>query len=432
MVQRLVATVRFFFDVSRDVVGTFRQRWLRFQKRVAEAEDIATVAVDIFPFLERKTGVGWYEWCLLEALDTRQDGLTFNLYARTFPLVTEPVPTETPGSERMRLRVHPIPHGFLLPQRPIRWLLQTLVEPLLRILDGNDVVFAPNYYAHPDQVPYGRTTVNTIHDLTYVTMPEAVRPSTHEELRRNMPRALYHADRLIAVSAATASDIVEHLPVSPRKVHVVHEGRDPLFNAATEASSRPIDLPDRFLLFVSTIEPRKNVVGLLKAFGLLVEWGYPGSLLLVGQWGWRTEAIRKALEEGGIEDRIIHLDYVERDRLVELYRHADALLYPSWLEGFGLPILEAMACGTPVVTSGISSMPEVAGPAAVYVDPASPHGIASSVASLVNDESNRQRLARLGLERSTRFTWDGAAAATAQILRIAAGLPATGDDEYRV
>jgi len=432
MIERLAATVRFFAGVARDLLGTFRDRWRRFNRRVVHAENIASVAVDIFPFLEQKTGVGWYEFCLLEALGRRQDGLVFNLYARTFPLPTEPVPTDFPASLRLRLRVHPIPHGFLLPARPIRWLMQTFVEPLLRFLDGNDVVFAPNYYAHPDQAPFGRAQVATIHDLAFVTMPDSVAPATLDELRRNMPRALFHADRLIAVSAATASDLVEHLQVSRRRVHVVHEGRDPVFSASEEATPRPVDLPDRFLLFVSTLEPRKNVVGLLKAFSLLAEWGYGGKLLLVGRWGWRTDAIREQLKTGPLKDRIVHLDYVDRGRLVELYRHADALVYPSWLEGFGLPILEAMACGTPVVTSGISSMPEVAGPAAVYVDPASPHGIASSVASLVNDDSNRQRLARIGLERVMKFSWDQAASATAQTLRLAAGLPATGDDEYRV
>jgi glycosyltransferase involved in cell wall biosynthesis len=432
MIRRLTATVRFFLNILRDLVGTLRSRWRHFHRRVVNGDGVVTVGVDIFPFLEQKTGVGWYEWNLLEALDQREDGIRYNLYAKTFPDPTDPVPTEMPGTNRMRLRVHPIPQGFLLPARPTQGFLNAVVEPLLRILDGNDVVFAPNYYAHANQAPYGRTAVATIHDLAYAVMPQAVSPETGQQLRHHMPGILFHADRLIAVSAATASDLVEHLAVSARRVHVVHEGRDPRFGAGHDGEPRPESLPTRYLLFVSTIEPRKNVVGLLRAFRLLVEWGYEGQLVLVGRWGWRADAIRRELEESPTRDRIIHLDYVERDRLVQLYRHADALLYPSWMEGFGLPILEAMACGTPVVTSGRSSMPEVAGPAAVYVDPASPHGIASAVASLVADENNRQRLTRMGQERALRFTWDLAAAATAQTLRQAAGLPSTGDDEYRV
>jgi glycosyltransferase involved in cell wall biosynthesis len=263
-------------------------------------------------------------------------------------------------------------------------------------------------------------------------MANTVAPETIELMRRHLPTTLFHADRIIAVSAATASDLEEHVGVPQRKVHVVHEGRDPLFGSGPEPAEKPSDFPERYLLFVSTIEPRKNVTGVLRAFRLLVEWGYDGRLILVGRWGWRTDAIRSELASTPVRDRIIHLDYVDRDRLVELYRHADALLYPSWLEGFGLPILEAMACGTPVVTSGRSSMPEVAGPAAVYVDPESPHGIASSVASLLADETNRRRLTRMGQERVGRFSWDRAAAATAQILRQAAGLSPMDEDEYRV
>jgi glycosyltransferase involved in cell wall biosynthesis len=332
----------------------------------------------------------------------------------------------------MRLRVHPIPEGFLLPMRATQTLLTAVVEPMLRILDANDVVFAPNYYAHPNQVAYARAMVATIHDLAHVVMPDTVAPGTGQELRDNMPATFFHADRLIAVSAATAGDLVEHLAVAERRVHVVHEGRDPSFSAGSPDDDRPKDLPTRYLLFVSTIEPRKNVSGILRAFRLLVEWGYDGKLLMVGRWGWRTEAIRQEFEESPVRDRILHLDYVSRDRLMRFYRHADALLYPSWLEGFGLPILEAMSCGTPVVTSGRSSMPEVAGPAAVYVDPASPHGIASAVASLVADETNRKRLTKMGHERALRFSWEQTAAATAQTLRQVAGLPASGADEYRV
>ncbi len=174
------------------------------------------------------------------------------------------------------------------------------------------------------------------------------------------------------------------------------------------------------------------MVGVLRAFALLAQWEYPGSLVLVGRWGWRTEGLRQEMEASPVRDRIVHLDSVERWQLPEVYRRADALLFPSWLEGFGLPILEAMACGTPVVTSGRSAMPEVAGPAAVYVDPGSPAGIASAVASLLADEDHRERLAALGRERAASFTWDAAAAATAQILRQAADLPPSGPDEYRV
>ena len=376
------------------------------------------------------TGVGWYEWNLLAALDRRNDGLTYNLYARTFLAPDDRPPPKMPGGRSMRLRVHQIPAGFLLPVRPTLFVLRSVLEPLLRILDDNDVLFAPNFFLHGDQLPFGRAQVATVHDLAFLAMPETVSPATLEGLKRHLPRTLYPADLLVAVSDAPAGDLVDRLAVSQRTIRTIHEGVDPGF-AEGAATGPPVALPEAYLLFVSTLEPRKNVVGVLRAFRLLVEWGYQGDLVLVGRWGWRTDAIRQEIESSPVRHRIRHLDYVERPQLAALYRRADALLFPSWLEGFGLPLLEGMACGTPVVTSGTAAMPEIAGPAAVYVDPESPHSIASATAALLRDPQHRDRLVALGRRRAQKFSWDRSAEATAQVLLQVAGLPAEAADEFR-
>ena len=428
---RLSATVRFLGHLAKDLAGTLASRWRRFHRRIVLGEPVAVVGVDVFPFFERMTGVGRYAWNLLAALDARDgDGLEFNLYGRTFLAPEEPAPPAMPGRRRMRLRVHHLPEGFLFPVRPAMAFLDGVVEPLLRILDGNDVLFAPNFFAHRTQLPYGRTVVATIHDLAFRAMPDTVAPETLGELARNLGPSLYRSERIVAVSEATAGDVVQCLGVPRRRIHTVHEGIDPAF--CSEPGTLPEGVPGRYLLFVSTLEPRKNVANVLRAFRLMVEWGYPGALVLVGRWGWRTGAIRRELENSPVRDRIVHLDYVEQAALPALYGDAEALIFPSLLEGFGLPILEAMACGTPVVTAGRSAMPEVAGPAAVYVDPESPHGIATGVLALVRDPEHRRRLGEAGRERAAMFSWERAAAATAQVLRQAAGLPPTGPDEYRV
>lgn len=428
----MYATLRFFGQLARDLAGTLRGRWRRFRDRVVEGRGVAAVAVDVFPFFYPLTGVGWYEWNILGRLDARDDGLDYNLYGYTFLDAGEHLPVSVPGSRRMRLRVHHLPPWPTWIRIPALRLLRAWVEPLLRCLDGNAVLFAPNFFAHHTQAPFARSVVATVHDLAFCLMPETVRPSTLAELRDNVPATLFHAERLVAVSEATRRDLVDHLGVAGRRIHTIHEGLDPAFAGGDPPPERPEGLPGRYLLFVSTLEPRKNVGGLLEAFRLLVEWGYPGSLVLAGGWGWHTGALRRALEESPVRRRIVHLDYVDRGVLPGLYRHADALLFPSWLEGFGLPLLEAMACGTAVVTSGVSAMPEVAGPAAVYVDPANPHGIASAAAALLADPGHRARLVERGLARAARFDWERAAAATAEVLRQAAGLPARDEDEYRV
>jgi len=430
MFRRLTATFGFFFDIARDAAGTLRARWRRFHSRVVHNRATVAVGVDVYPFFERMTGVGWYEWNLLAALDRRDDGISYNLYARTFLAPDDRPPPRMPGNRTMRLRVHQIPAGFLLPVRPTLSVLRWIVEPIMRILDGNDVLFAPNFFLHGDQVPFGRAQVATVHDLAFVAMPDTVSPATLGGLRQHLPRTLYHADLLIAVSDSTAGDLADRLTVSPRSIRTIHEGVDPGF-ADGAASEVPDEIPEAYLLFVSTLEPRKNVLGVLRAFRLLVEWGYQGDLVLVGRWGWRTDTIREELESSPVRNRVRHLDYVDRPQLAALYGGADALLFPSWLEGFGLPLLESMACGTPVVTSGTTAMPEIAGPAAVYVDPESPHSIASATAALLRDPQHRARLVTLGRERAQKFSWDRAAEATAQVLRQAAGLPAEGADEYR-
>jgi glycosyltransferase involved in cell wall biosynthesis len=430
MLQRLAATGSFLVDIVRDLAGTLRGRWRVFRARVVDGEEIAVVAVDIYPFFEHMTGVGWYAWNLLAALDRRDDGLRYNLYGRTFLAPDDEPAPEMPGHRSLRLRVHQIPAGFLLPVGPTLAVLRRLVEPLLRFLDGNDVLFAPNFFPHGDQEPFADSLVITVHDLAFATRRDTVAPATLAGLEHNLPRTLYRTDRVIAVSDATAGELVERLGCDKRAVRTVHEGVAPDFADGLEEEIG-YDLPDQYLLFVSTLEPRKNVTGILEAFRLLVEWGYEGDLVLVGRWGWRTESIRRALVESPVAARIHHLDSVDRRELPVIYGRAEALLFPSWIEGFGLPLVEGMACGTPVITSGTSAMPEVAGPAAIYIDPASPHGIASATAALLRDPEHRERLVRLGRERAAKFDWDKAARATAAILRDTAGLPTEHPDEFR-
>ena len=431
MFESITSTTRFLGHIGRDLLGTFWARVRRTYDWIVYGIDEVIVGVDVFPFAEKMTGVGWYEWNLLIALDRRDDGLRYNLYAHTF-LAPGEQPPPVPGSRKMRLRIHQVPDHFLFPVRPSLWLLRHVVEPMLCLLDGNDVIFAPNFMPPRRQWFYGRRMVVTVHDLAFAVMPEMVAPETLDHLRSRLPKTLRRADRIIAVSQATTGDLVEFCNVDRRRIHTIHEGLDPHFVAVAGDPAPDPSLPEDYLLFVSTIEPRKNVIGVLRAFAVLAEWGYSGKLVIVGRWGWRTEKIRAEIRASPVRDRIIHLNYVDRERMASVYGQARALVFPSWLEGFGLPILESMACGTPVVTSGRSAMPEVAGPAGVYVDPENAHGIATGVASLLEDAGHYERLQRLGRERARRFSWDEAATATACVFRRAAGRRTNGPDEYRV
>jgi len=430
--RRIALTVLFFLHLLRDFLGTLLARLRRRYRQAVLGEERIAVGVDVFPFFERMSGVGWYEWNLLARLPAVDPAIELRLYAQTFGAPDEPSPPPLPTAERVRFRYHHMPYGFLLPVRPTLRALRGLVEPLLLFLDGNDVFFAPNFFVPSRHQPAVTALVPTVHDLAFLRLPHTVQRETLDLLHRHLPHTLYSADALIAVSAATANDLVELAGVNPRRVHVVHEGVDARFLTGA-ADGAPVEgIPSRYLLFISTLEPRKNVVGLLAAFERAVEEGYPGDLVLVGRWGWRTDAAQDALSRSAARDRIHHLDYLDRERLAAVLQRAEALVFPSLLEGFGLPLVEAMACGVPAIVSSTSSLPEVGGDAALYVDPASPDAIAAAILRLAGDPELARFLAAAGRARAARFRWEEAAAATAAVLRRAAGLPSPYADAYRV
>ncbi|HVN76575.1 MAG TPA: glycosyltransferase family 1 protein [Thermoanaerobaculaceae bacterium] len=429
MRRRLAVTLAFFGHLLRDLAGTLAARIRHRYRRVVLGDETLAVGVDIFPFFERMSGVGWYEWNLLARLPAVDPAVELRLYAHTFAAPDEPPAPPLPTTVRTRFRFHHVPEGFLLPVGATIKVLRATVEPLLLFLDGNDVFFAPNFLVPRRHLAAVRTLVPTVHDLAFLRLPETVQRETLDNLRRRLPGVLHGADALIAVSAATAGDLEALAKVTPRRVHVIHEGVDPAF--ASQEDAVPRGLPARYLLFVSTLEPRKNVVRLLEAFARAAASGYQGDLVLVGRWGWRTEAAQDALERSPVRDRIRHLDYLERAALSSVMRRAEALVFPSLLEGFGLPVVEAMACGVPVILSRATSLPEVAGDAALYVDPSSPADIAAAVLRLAGDPALAASLSAAGRRRAERFSWDETARASAAVLRRAAGLPGRFADAYR-
>jgi len=430
MARRLAVTLQFFGHLLRDLAGSLVGRLRRQWRRAVAGEEVLAVGVDAFPFFEHMTGVGWYAWNLVGHLAEVDPAIELHLYAHTFAAPDEPSPPPLPVGKRIRFRFHHLPVGFLLPIGPTVGFLRAVVEPLLLALDGIDVYLAPNFFPPRRHAAAQRRLVVTVHDLAFRRLPKTVQRETLDNLERWLPPTLVAADAIIAVSQATADDLHELLGVGARRVHVVHEGVDPVF--ARAAVAVPVGLPERFLLFVSTLEPRKNLVGLLAGFERAVADGYPGDLVLVGRWGWRTEDARRAFAGSPVRDRIHRLDNVDRTALNAALRRAEALLFPSLLEGFGLPVLEAMACGLPVITSNRSSLPEVAGDAALYVDADDPADIAAAINRLAGDPALRAGLAEAGRRRAALFTWERAAEATASVLRRAAGLPQPYPDAYRV
>jgi glycosyltransferase involved in cell wall biosynthesis len=268
-------------------------------------------------------------------------------------------------------------------------------------------------------------SVVTIHDTTLWILPRFHPRRRLLAMRPFIPAGARHARAIIAVSAATKRDVVRTLKVPEAKVHVVYEAAAPQFRPLgrtppVEAVRRKYALPESFALYVGTIEPRKNLVRLFEAFQQVRRQGCRASVLaLVGNRGWSDAVILASVERLGLGGAVRILGQAPTDDVVALYNLADVLILPSLYEGFGLPVIEAMACGTPVVTSPNGALAEIAGDAAEYVDPTQVESIAAGMRSVLNDPERRALLRAAGLRRAAQFSWEATAAQTRRVYQAA-------------
>jgi glycosyltransferase involved in cell wall biosynthesis len=253
-------------------------------------------------------------------------------------------------------------------------------------------------------------SIVTIHDTTLWLFPRSHPRRRLLAMRPLIPLGARHAKAIIAVSDSTKRDVVRTLNVPADKVHVVYEAPAPYFRPlprtdALEAVRRRYGLPSAFVLYVGTIEPRKNLRRLFEAFALLRRQTGLGAhgLVLVGNRGWNDSAILANLERLGLNGAVRVLGYAPSHDLVALYNLADAVAFPSLYEGFGLPVVEAMACGTPVVASPNGSLAEIAGGAAELVDPTRSDSIAAGLRRVLSDPPRRAELRAAGLTRAAHF-----------------------------
>ncbi len=254
----------------------------------------------------------------------------------------------------------------------------------------------------------------TVHDLSFLSYPQSFPALNRVYLRAFTRLSVHRARRIIAVSESTKHDLIRYYGISPAKVDVVHNGVDPDFRPVPSAKvadfRRQHKLPDRFILFVGTLEPRKNVTCLIEAYARL-----PGSrppLMLLGGKGWLYDEIFSRVEMLNLQDEVIFVGYVPAEELPLWYNAASLFVYPSLYEGFGLPPLEAMACGTPVVTSAASSLPEVVGQAGLLADPTSSEALAAAMEQVLAHPDVQEEMGRAGLVRAKNFSWQRTAACT--------------------
>jgi glycosyltransferase involved in cell wall biosynthesis len=263
--------------------------------------------------------------------------------------------------------------------------------------------------------------VVTIYDLSFLLYPADYPAAQRRYLAAETARSCRLARRIITISESGRRDVQRLFDVSPERIDVVTPGVSPDYRPLPEHEVAAFrvrrNLPEQFLLHVGTLQPRKNLPVLLEALARLERENLP--LVLVGGKGWFYEAIFAEVQTLGLADRVIFAGYVADDELPLWYNAATALVFPSRYEGFGMPIVEALACGTPVIAADTSSLPEAGGAAALYFDPFSPEDLAGQLARLLGDEPLRRRLMREGPAQAARFSWARAGQETAAVYRRA-------------
>ena len=261
---------------------------------------------------------------------------------------------------------------------------------------------------------FSSSKVLTIHDLSPILFPETY-GKIHVFLQKYiLPKTLKNVDKVIAVSENTKKDIVKYLGFPEESIEVVYNGVDERFKPLSHDSCLYDFSP--YILFVGTLEPRKNVTTLLKAFYILKKRKeVMHKLVIAGGKGWKNKEVYETVRRLNLSNSVKFLGYVPEEELPKLYSGADLFVYPSLYEGFGLPLLEAMACGCPVITSNVSSLPEVVGDAGILVDPLDVNGLADMMYKVLNNEDVREKMVKKGSKRAKMFSWERCAEETLRV-----------------
>jgi glycosyltransferase involved in cell wall biosynthesis len=360
----------------------------------------------------RRTGTETYSLHLIRSLIAFGTGHRFRLYTNGQP------PAGLFGGDlaaaNVELRSIPFPRLWT----HLRLSAEMAVRP-------PGVLFVP---AHVLPLVHPRRSVVTVHDLGYLAYPEAHRTFDRRYLDWSTRWNARRAKIVIADSTATRADLIRAYGVDARKIRVSHLGRDeslaPVRDARVlaEAQAR-YGIAAHYVLYVGTLQPRKNLARVIEAFArLAADPAFAGlQLVLAGKKGWLYDDLFAQVERMGLAGRVLFPGYIEDADLPALLSGALAFVFPSLYEGFGIPVLEAGACGVPVITSNTSSLPEVAGDAALLVDPHDVDAIAEAMNRLVTDAALRAELSRRGLANVQRFSWEKCARETLAVLVEAGG-----------
>jgi glycosyltransferase involved in cell wall biosynthesis len=373
---------------------------------------------DLRPFLRKETGVGTYLKSLLfhlAGIDTTNEYFLFSSsWKDRFP--TEKIPPFT----RMRF------HDLRIPVKLLNSLWQKRRRPPLDLFFQTRLDLT--HSATPLILPGRGKRIITVHDLFFMDFPEMAGKEAGRTFFRLAAASFRDADGILTLSHFTSVELVSRFGLEETKVKVVPLGLDKRFldevpAAELEATRERCSLPPAFLLFVGAQVPRKNLVRFLEALKIVHLHGIQIPFVLIGPEGEDTDAIRRQAEKLGLGHWVTAAGYLDEESVRHAYKLATAFVFPSLCEGFGLPLVEAMASGVPVAASQTSAIPEICRDAAVYFQPENPESMAEKVLSVIEDEELRKKLVVRGKERARDFSWERAAAETLEFYgRVVQGL----------
>jgi glycosyltransferase involved in cell wall biosynthesis len=364
------------------------------------------IGLDVTAAVSQGAGIGRYTRELLRALAQLD---TQNQYRLFYASHTRPHALP-PFGPNFRVRALPV-HDIWLARV---WHRAQLPIPVETFTGPVDIFHSPDFTLPPTRP--GVKTLLTVHDLSFVRDPASAAPGLLKYLNTVVPRSVERAQHILADSLATKNDLQEIYAVPPEKITVLYSGVEARFRRASDAEQNAVRAKyhlgaEPFILAVGTLQPRKNYGRLIQAFAAvcpqLKAENY--KLIIAGGKGWLFDSIFAEVEQRGLRERVLFPGFVADEDLPALYSAAHVFAYPSLYEGFGLPVLEAFACGTPVLTSTVSSLPEVAGEAALSVPPTDVTTLAEALHRLTTDDALRAELTAKGLGRAQTFTWQRAA-----------------------
>lgn len=361
------------------------------------------IAIDYTSAARQRAGIGRYTRSLIRALAAQDTSSQYALYV--------------PGNAQYLQDTRNFPKNFRVTRAPLPerymvalWQRAQIPLPVEWFTGAADIFYSPDFVLPPTRA---KKKILTIHDLSFKRIPETAVPTLKWYLEGAVPRAIERADLILADSDATRNDLIELFHTPAERVQTLYSGYDAMFRRITDENEgarvrAQYQLHKPFILHVGTIEPRKNLVRLIEAFSRLPQRNEL-ELVIAGGRGWMYDEIYAAPEKFGVRASVRFLGFTPDAALPALYSLAELVTYPSLYEGFGLPVLEAMACGAAVVASNNSSIPEVAGDAAVLIAARDTEALASAMERVLEDAALRASLQQKSLKQAGRFSWEKSA-----------------------